>query len=165
MAEGYALEKWVWTEEDFERMGWHDALVHALSFQPDTWEFLLDLDYILEWVDPAPGESGYRFWSAPATLVFSDVSNLKVELTPFPAFEIADISRSDPQATDGREDTPSSVHWVWTLEFHNGQITFRSSGFTQWYRRMPTHNSTQSLSLEERGGMSFHRGRLTEGAV
>ena len=49
MAEGYAREKWIWTEEDFERMGWYDALVHALSFQPDAWGFLLDLDYILEW--------------------------------------------------------------------------------------------------------------------
>lgn len=159
MAEGYALEKWTWTEEDFERMGWHDALVHAFSFQPADWELLLDLDYILEWVDPAPGEASYRFWSAPATLVFSDVTDLQIELEPFPAFEIADISRSDPQAPDGREDTPSAVHWLWTLDFHNGRATFRSTGYTQWFRRPPVFNNSQSLTLEERGGLSFERGR------
>jgi hypothetical protein len=165
MPDGYTLEKWTWTEEDFERMGWHDALVHAFSFQPGDWELLMDLDYILQWVDPAPGEGGYRFWSAPATLVFADVADLRIELEPFPAFELADISRSDPQASDTREDTPSSVHWLWTLDFHNGRVTFRSTGFTQSFRRPPVFNSSQSLTLEERGGLSFERGRTGERAT
>lgn len=161
MPQEYALEKWTWSEEDFTRMGWHDALVHAFSFQPSDGEFLLDLDYIVEWVAPAPGEASYRFWSAPATLVFSDVTDLRIELEPFPDFEISDISRSDPHAPGDREDTSPSVDWLWTVEFHNGRVTFRSTGFTQWFRRSPVFSSSPSLTLEERGGLSFERGRMT----
>jgi hypothetical protein len=32
----YTPEKWIWTEADFETMGWHDVHVHALAFQTDT---------------------------------------------------------------------------------------------------------------------------------
>jgi hypothetical protein len=71
----------------------------------------------------------------------------------------------DPQASDTREDTPSSVHWLWTLDFHNGRVTFRSTGFTQSFRRPPVFNSSQSLTLEERGGLSFERGRTGERAT
>ena len=82
MTDGCALEKWTWTEEDFERMGWHDAQVHAFAFLPESWELLLDLDYILKWVAPSEGESHYSFWSAPATLIFENVADLKIELEP-----------------------------------------------------------------------------------
>ena len=158
MGEGHTLEKWTWTEEDFERLGWHDAHVHAFAFLPDTWEFLLDLDYIWEWVSPAENESHYSFWSAPATLVFENVTDLRIELGPFPAFELNSIERNDPQAPDAHEDTPPSIHWHWSLDFFNGQITFRSTGFTQFFRREPILNTRQSLTLEERGGLSFNRG-------
>ena len=165
MADGYALEKWAWTEDDFERMGWHDAHVHAFAFLPDTWEFLLDLDYIVEWLGPAGGESHYSFWSAPATLVFDNVTELRIELEPFPGFELNSIERRDPQAPDGREDMPSSVHWLWVLDFFNGRITFRATGFTQYFRREPVLNTTQYLTLEERGGLSLQRGRDRDRAV
>src|SRR5215213_10801038 len=105
MTDGCALEKWTWTEEDFERMGWHDAQVHAFAFLPESWELLLDLDDILKWVAPSEGESHYSFWSAPATLIFENVADLKIELEPFPAFELDGIERGDPRAPDGREDT------------------------------------------------------------
>ena len=156
----YTLEKWVWSTDDFEHMGWHDALVHAFAFEPEEWELVLDLDYILRWVDPAPGTTGYRFWSAPATLVFADVADLRIEFEPGPGFELADILRSDPKEPDLGPDSPSSMHWLWTLAFHNGRVSFRSPGFTQWFRRAPTFNSSQSLTREERGGLSFHRGRV-----
>jgi len=75
VGEGHTLEKWAWTEEDFERMGWHDAHVHAFAFQPDAWEFLLDLDYILEWVGPAENTSHCSFWSAAADRIAAVRSN------------------------------------------------------------------------------------------
>ena len=165
MAAGYTFEKWTWTEQDLERMGWHDAQVHAFAFRPESWEFLLDLDYIVDWVKPAAGESHYSFWSAPATLVFESVAGLKIELEPFPAFELDSIERSDPQVLDGRENAPASVHWLWTLEFFHGRITFRATGFAQHFRRQPVFNTTQSLTLDERGGLSFDRGQDRDRAV
>jgi len=157
MGDEYQLEKSVWTEEDFDRMGWHDATVHAFAFEPDRWEFLLDLDYILKWVRPAESEASFSFWSAPATLVFDNVTNLEVELSPFPGFELSDIQRDDPQLPDAQEHSSGSLDWRWTLAFFNGQITFRATGFTQYIRRAPISNTSQSLTLEERGGLSFSR--------
>jgi hypothetical protein len=57
MAEKYELEKWVWSEADFEEMVWHDARIHAIAFLPDSFEFVLDIDYILRWVQPAEGQA------------------------------------------------------------------------------------------------------------
>ena len=73
MAEEYELDKWIWTEADFEQMGWHDARIHAIAFLTETFEFALDIDYILQWVEPAEGETYYKFWVAPP-LSFSRMS-------------------------------------------------------------------------------------------
>jgi hypothetical protein len=54
------LSKAVWTDADFPVMGWHDCRIHAVSVaehEDDTLpptRLLLDLDYIVRWVDPAP---------------------------------------------------------------------------------------------------------------
>jgi hypothetical protein len=157
MPDEYLLEKSVWTEEDFERMGWHDATVHAFAYEPDLSEFVLDLDYILKWIRPVEDETHLSFWSAPATLVFENVSRLAIELAPFPGFEISDIDRVNAQPAEGHERVLGSSEWHWTLGFFNGQISFRSTGYTQFIRRTPIPNTTQSLTLEERGGISFAR--------
>jgi hypothetical protein len=155
MRDEHRLEKSVWTEKDFDQMGWHDATVHAFAYEPDRSEFVLDLDYILKWI--RPDATHFSFWSAPATLVFEDVAGLAIELSPFPGFELSDIVRDDPQSVTDRDQLPEKSHWRWTLGFFNGQITFRATGYTQYIRRAPTANTTQSLTLEDRGGISFAR--------
>ena len=45
----YQLEKSVWTDHDFEDMGWHDCKLFAISFG-DNFQLLLDIDYIFKWV-------------------------------------------------------------------------------------------------------------------
>ncbi len=62
MAEPYQVEKWVWAEADFARMGWHDSQIHAFPFSPETFELLLGIDYILEWLQPDSGETYFKFW-------------------------------------------------------------------------------------------------------
>jgi hypothetical protein len=44
MTDKYELEKWLWTESDFEMMGWHDSRVYAISFSPEQSEIILDID-------------------------------------------------------------------------------------------------------------------------
>jgi hypothetical protein len=76
------LEKAVWTAADFDRMDWHDARVHAITFhevEQDA-ELLLDLDYIVRWIDPEPPAEYFSFLVAPATLVFENVWCLEGEL-------------------------------------------------------------------------------------
>ncbi|MFE3864499.1 hypothetical protein ACFXPT_29190 [Streptomyces goshikiensis] len=77
------LSKSVWSDADFEAMGWHDATVHGLSVQPTNDilpRFLLDLDYIVRWVHPVPPATHFSFWISPATLVFEGVFDLQGDL-------------------------------------------------------------------------------------
>jgi len=53
MAESYRLEKLIFEDSDFEAMGWHDALVWSVVAIPEAFEYVVDLDYIFKWVEPA----------------------------------------------------------------------------------------------------------------
>ncbi len=68
--ESCELEKSVWTEQDYEVMGWHDCRLWAMVADIDAFEFSLDLDYIFKWVQPGPGETYFKFWVCPVTMVF-----------------------------------------------------------------------------------------------
>ena len=70
MSDLYTLEKSLWTETDFEEMGWHDATIHAIATPNSEFEIAFDIDYILKWVDPAEDQTHFRYWVSPATLVF-----------------------------------------------------------------------------------------------
>ena len=76
----YEIEKAIWTEIDFDQMGWHDVHIHAVAFRPDTYELLLDIDYMFAWVNPEKEEKHYTFWMSPCTLVFSNVHTFKAEI-------------------------------------------------------------------------------------
>lgn len=69
MTEEFQPEKLIWTEEDFDEMKWHDCTIYAIAFQPENFEFILDIDYIYRWETPEPNETHIKFQVAPATLV------------------------------------------------------------------------------------------------
>lgn len=154
MTTEYTLQRWIWTAADFEQMGWHDATVHAMAFGPGEWEFALDLDYILAWVEPAEGERHFRFWVAPATLVFENVSELRIDLEPQGDISLQDLIRGDRQPTrPGFEGAPAE--WQWTLDCNEGAISLRATGFRQTFRQAPVLLGSQNLELARRGGISF----------
>jgi hypothetical protein len=147
---GHGLEKSVWTDADFGRMGWHESHVRAIALLPDDEDdfagrLLIDLDYIVRWAGGhSPGEA-YTFWIAPATLVFHGVYELEGSL----------------QGTDGevwaltREAVDDTLGYDrWALEADVG-LVFRAAGFRQIMRREPMHVHAQSLTPAERGGLSF----------
>lgn len=154
MAEDYTLEKWRWTHEDFERMGWHDAPVHAMTWLPETYEYALDIDYILKWVHPGPGETYFSFWIAPATLVFENVSSVQLDLESYGGITILDVVREDERPTREAFEGPG-VEWLWTLDCLGGSIQVRATGYRQTIRRAPMYHGAQRISLAERGGISF----------
>jgi hypothetical protein len=148
------LGKAVWTEADFPVMGWHDCRVHAISvaeYEDDTLpptRLLLDLDYIVRWVDPAPRKKHFTFWIAPATLVFEQVWDITGELGPLHGgLEIADLHRLAPP-----DDKPYSA---WHVEGHEFDLRFRAGGYRQYVRTPPRHVDRQVLTMAERGGLSF----------
>jgi hypothetical protein len=154
--EQYTLEKPVWTEADFEQMGWHDIPVHAVAFRPELFELWFDIDYIFNWVSPKGAENYYSFWIAPATLVFENFYELEFDIeSQGGEMSLQGIERSDPRTP--RNNSEKRTEWRWLLEFNEGQITFRSVGFSQFTRRPPLFVRSQRLTLEQRRGISFER--------
>lgn len=158
MPEEYTLEKWLWTKADFEQMGWHDARIYAAAFAPEAFKLAFDIDYILQWVQPTSDEF-YRFWVAPATLVFENVHDVKFDLEPFEGVEIADLRREDPQPCKNAGFIGRDKEWRWVIETQQGDITLRAIGYKQHFRREPVFGRAQSVDIAARGGYSFHRGR------
>ncbi len=153
----YKLDKWVWTEADFDRMGWHDVAIHAMApilEAPDRAEFVLDLDYILKWVNGLRKGGGISFWVSPATLVFKAANDLRVHLEGLshePCWVIYGIDRDEQPSPRG------DPGWRWTLALQEGEVSLRATGYKQYIRREPVLNHLGYLKQEERGGISFAR--------
>ncbi len=141
----YELEKKIWTEADFEKMGWHDSRIYKIRL---TDNLELDIDYILQWNKPDIEGLPFTFWVAPATLVFKNIHNIQFEIdTAFgEAVEIEDIelNRSD-----------NKIHW--TVITKQGDIEFTAGGFTQWIRQEPFFQFGQTISYIERCGFSLEQ--------
>ena len=157
MGDAPEVSQWIWTDADFDRMGWHDARIHAMAWCQDEGELVFDIDYILEWIGSCGPDGAFEFWTAPATLVFAFVTELRIDLRPWPTIDVLDLQRSAEPVEHGRLGSSTETTWRWTLTCHEGEIVLHSTGFTQYLRRGPIRNTTQSLSLSERGGLSFAR--------
>jgi hypothetical protein len=83
MTDTYELEKWLWTEIDFEIMGWHDCHIYAIAFVSEKFEIAFDIDYIFEWVYPKPNEKYFSFWVSSATLVFENAYNIEFDISSY----------------------------------------------------------------------------------
>jgi hypothetical protein len=165
MPESYWRDKWIWNDADFEQMGWHDVRIHAMAFRREGYDFALDIDYMLEWVHPAEGETYYRFWIAPASLVFENVSSMEMDLASMGSFTILHLERGERTPTRAGFEGPAE-QWLWTLECLEGVIELRATGFRQIIRRAPVLASSQVLDEVERGGISFSEepGRPAKGS-
>ncbi|MCE5268172.1 MAG: hypothetical protein LLG00_09840 [Planctomycetaceae bacterium] len=126
-----------WTEQDVAGLSWHDCHVHAIRIRnPEEgfdFDLILDIDYILEWIEAPQGPHGnVNFVVAPALLTFSKVKKLAIdlELEYKEDLEIDRIQRGEVLA---RADSDSNGH-EWIIHFHSqagrsNQIRFRSGGF------------------------------------
>lgn len=144
------LTKSIWTHADFDVMGWHDAQLYCFTVLPESFEFVMDLDYIAKWIHPVPPEKYFSFYVSPATLVFHNAQNISVtlEMSTLADVEVLDIKRVPVE---------SGVGWRWTIELDCGEIALDASGYTQYVRQRPLLNSNQHLGLESRGGISYAR--------
>lgn len=138
----YDLEKLIWTDSDFEKMGWHDNHIYKIRLTADL---ELDIDYIIKWNPPDIEGLPYTFWVAPATLVFKDIRNLHFDFTTGfeGSFEIEDIERENKNQ--------------WTIITRQGDIQFVSEGFEQFIRQKPSFQFGQQISYAERYGYSLDR--------
>lgn len=142
--ENYQLEKWIWTDTDFDVMGWHDSYIYAFKIGDNIY---FDIDYIFKWVQPGQ-DDWFSFWVAPCTLIFEipEKFSFNLESNEFNnQIEIADLHRQ----VNGKGKTE------WRIETHIGDILIESQNFRQIVRRRPTLQTGQQIIPEERGEVSF----------
>ncbi|HEX8598842.1 MAG TPA: hypothetical protein VF952_10050 [Chloroflexia bacterium] len=152
----YEIEKLVWTGADFDEMSWHDVHVHAFRLITETGEVCFDIDYIFQWVVPVPPDNSYKFWVAPATLIFENSSDVELYWNALGLFELDGISRSEEVV-----HSTGTSSWLWTLAGAiGGDASLRARGYRMYVRKPPVLISEQHLTLEERGGVSFEAGTV-----
>ena len=129
-------EKYVWDTSDFDRMGWHDATIYAVAFEPQRFEVSLDVDYIFEWLQPSRGEEFFRFWVSPCTVVFENVYDFELDGPgPGSTFQVNEIRRDQARTPRNAGYIAADTEWQWTVDCHHGEIRLWSTGFTQHVRR------------------------------
>jgi hypothetical protein len=147
----------IWTDADFDRLAFHDCTVHGFAADPETFRILLDLDYLLEWLEPVPPDQYFTFRVSPATLVFKSAVLERFEVGASQGrWSIDALNREDPkvlEAPDGRQYT----QWKYIVDGHAGDLIVRATGFRLSLRRheAPILSRSQSLTWAERGGCSF----------
>ena len=138
----YEIEKRIWTETDFDKMGWHDNHIYKIRLTEDL---EMDIDYIFKWNQPDLEGLPFTFWIAPATLVFKNIKNLRFEFNIGfeDNLEIQDIERENKNQ--------------WIVITRQGDIQFTSEGFEQFIRQDPSFQFGQTISYAERYGYSLDR--------
>jgi hypothetical protein len=156
----YKLEKSIWTESDFEIMGWHDSRIYATAFSPEKCEIIFDIDYIFQWIHPKQDENYFSFWVSPATLIFENVYNVEFSFQSYDgALEIDSIKREYVGAPINAQYIGKNKEWIWSIECQQGEIKFRAAGFKQYVRAEPKLGG-QILELGTRE-ISFQRDSIS----
>lgn len=149
------IVKEVWDDGDLGVMGWHDVTIWSMVADPDKYEFLVDMDYIFKWVDPADGEVYYKFWIAPVTMIFENAHTIDIDIeSQHGGIEIDALHRENPRPTPNGKLTQH----CYRFECQEGEIKLYSTGFKMFVRQPPLLVQQQSLSLSSRGGVCFARG-------
>jgi len=134
--------KEIWTNSDFEIMGWHDCRIYAMSFPDEKFKFYLELDYIFKW---EKYYEGYKFWVSPCHLIFENIYDLRVEMDFQDSIGLymIEIKRLNPRLSPNQKMTI----WDYIIECDSGRIFVSASGFTQIVIKQPVLSETQDLDI------------------
>ncbi len=152
--EDFILEKSVWDHHDFENMGWHDATLWSVVANTESYEFLVDLDYIFKWVSPGVDETHYRFWVAPVTMVFENAFDIALDIQSSQgSIEVENFHRVEL----GLSPNKKFIQYGFRYECQEGVISLNATGYKMFVRQKPVLIDHQSLAYASRGGVSFSR--------
>jgi len=146
--------RWTYTDADLGEISFHDVHVLGYAALPELFEIRFDIDYLAEWLCPAQKGAPISFRISPATLVFENAGHMEASIhAPQGDFSLDELARS------GFEQLPGATLGTWQYELrgHDGcLVRLRASGFTLHLRAEPVIADQQQLSLDRRGGISFH---------
>ena len=141
----YTLEKRIWTDADFEQMGWHDCRIYSTRLAEDL---ALDIDYIIKWNKPELEGLPFTFWVAPATLVFKRIKNMEFDI---------DTAFSEAVEIDNIERVVADDKTTWVIDTQQGFFEFECDGYEQFIRQEPFYQFGQTIPFIERNGSSLER--------
>lgn len=141
--------------KDFAEINWHDCKIHGLAFDEAEFKFFLDIDLIIEWIEPLSNDDGYKFKVAPATLIFMNVWNLVFDINTNLALDIDGVSMQNPHRPKNADYIQNENEYDWNIVLQQGEVSFNSIGFEIYIRKPPEIINEQSFMLKERGGISF----------
>ena len=133
----YETIKLIWTDEDFENMGWHDNRLYGIIFDTQRFRLSFDIDYIFEW-----SETLDSFLVAPSTLDFENISNtsIKIDFRDTQSIIIHQILRINERKTPF-----GNIEWFYTIETDVGEISFWATSFVQNIKAIPIWTTAQDL--------------------
>ncbi|HNQ42757.1 MAG TPA: hypothetical protein PKL22_11710 [Saprospiraceae bacterium] len=137
----------------FNEINWTECKIHAIAFNDEEFEFLLDIDYLGKWIEM---ESGYNYNISIATLVFKNVWDLNLSLEYNVDLFIQEIDRSNPTLPRNSKYV-CGMEYEWEVKTINGEITFKSTGMELYIRQTFPLTTKSSLTLKERSGYSFSK--------
>ncbi len=147
----------IFSTKDIAEINWHDCKIHGFAFDEVEFKFYLDIDLILEWIEPLSNADGFKFKVAPATLIFSNVWNLVFDIDTNLALDIDSVSMQNPHCPKNKDyiQDENENEYDWNIVLQQGEISFKSIGFEIYIRKPPEIRDEQSFVLKERGGISF----------
>lgn len=134
--------KSVYSNADFEALGFHDCHVHGISWDSSVYALILDLDYIVQWIEK---NGGFAFLVAPAEIRFDYSANVKVSLdwsNLAMECQIQDINRRDHKLNPN-----GSECYLWEIAFNTpcGSIELWATDFGLKFLAEPKMSETQKL--------------------
>lgn len=126
------IVKNIWTDDDFNSMGWHDVRLYLLRFPNENLEMSFTIDYIFKW--EKTNENNFQIWSSPCELIFGEVLNLELNLSfsDTACIDILSIVREYKELSSG-----GITIWNYRIETDRGVISFDSVGFKQIVKSSP----------------------------
>ncbi|WP_263147850.1 hypothetical protein [Pseudomonas sp. RIT-PI-AD] len=140
--------------KDFDEYNWHDNKIWGINLEQDLFEsnLIIDIDHIVDWSGACEG----HFLVAPAYLVFSDVTDLRVVIDwGNSGYMNAVINTSINKIKRETVKSPIKVeqYFKWEILMNDGvsSLIFGASGVRQIFRKPPVSVDRQWLSKAQRG--------------
>jgi hypothetical protein len=134
--------KQVYSAKDFDSLGFHDCYVHGIRWANSSYSLVLDLDYIVQWMEL---DGAYTFWVAPAELRFDYSSDVKISLdwakVPMQC-RVQDVHRQGRKATPNGGD---NYHWEIEFAIPYGSIDLWATDFRLSTQAKPVLSPVQYL--------------------
>jgi hypothetical protein len=119
----------VLSEAEATLESFHDCHVHGLRWRGEQFAFYVDLQYILEWIQPTETTSTYQFRIAEGRLAFANADDVDISIVWKRAMLDAQIesiniigTRATPNGTQQRQfeiafSEPDAVITLWSTGY------------------------------------------------